>query len=664
AAADAMPHNPSQESAPAPARKGASPSDDTAQWRADTDHVDIPENGLEDDSAKMQRSTAGRLASPDPDNLLAEATRQIAEASRRKVFSEAPKFGRADETRPPKPRSTLESEPVAPRPTGHIDLPDAEYAQASGEPEDKQPQASRNAFIAAARKAAQRNQVEASESRSLIGRAFSRLNARAHSAPERVDEPEPEPIEPVSSTMKTEVAVPLEETDPDAPERAEDDTVDPVIAEEDEPDRESFLSRNRRPILLAATLAAAGMLTLNLVGQRIAQHPATAPQAAKTSETEALPAPIRQVGGQRTSSLDSIRTGSINAVTGAAPTSIDQNVLPTDPTRMQAIDPFGANAPATEIRPASVVAPATGTANLATPVTAPSMPEAKAPAIELPPAQIGPIALRQAAASGDARAQFEIGAIYTEGQVVARDYVLASQWYERAAKQGFAPAQYRLGSLYEHGDGVDKDLAKASHWYELAAEAGNRMAMHNLAALDASGAVGKQDFGAAAKWFEKAAQQGLKDSQFNLGMLYARGLGVPQNLIQSYKWFAIAAETGDKDAAKARDDVARSLDADKMNQAQAEVAAWKPAAIDIKANFAPIGTWSKDFDPGKTIATKEVVQRVQEALGRLGFDAGTADGMMGPKTTEAIRQFEAATGMSESGAVNPRLLAVLGSQPV
>ncbi|HEY8595247.1 MAG TPA: hypothetical protein VIL84_08380, partial [Devosiaceae bacterium] len=46
AAADAMPHNPSQESAPAPARKGASPSDDTAQWRADTDHVDIPENGL------------------------------------------------------------------------------------------------------------------------------------------------------------------------------------------------------------------------------------------------------------------------------------------------------------------------------------------------------------------------------------------------------------------------------------------------------------------------------------------------------------------------------------------------------------------------------------------------------------------------------------------
>ena len=31
---------------------------------------------------------------------------------------------------------------------------------------------------------------------------------------------------------------------------------------------------------------------------------------------------------------------------------------------------------------------------------------------------------------------------------------------------------------------------------------------------------------------------------------------------------------------------------------------------------------------------------------------------------EAIKAFERGTGMNESGAVNPRLLAVLGSQPV
>jgi localization factor PodJL len=55
---------------------------------------------------------------------------------------------------------------------------------------------------------------------------------------------------------------------------------------------------------------------------------------------------------------------------------------------------------------------------------------------------------------------------------------------------------------------------------------------------------------------------------------------------------------------------------------------------------------------------------VQAALKALGYDVGTPDGIAGPRTAEAIRAFERTTGMSESGAINPRLLAVLGSQPV
>jgi localization factor PodJL len=43
---------------------------------------------------------------------------------------------------------------------------------------------------------------------------------------------------------------------------------------------------------------------------------------------------------------------------------------------------------------------------------------------------------------------------------------------------------------------------------------------------------------------------------------------------------------------------------------------------------------------------------------------GTPDGIPGPKTSEAVASFERAAGMNESGAINPRLLAVLGSQPV
>jgi localization factor PodJL len=284
--------------------------------------------------------------------------------------------------------------------------------------------------------------------------------------------------------------------------------------------------------------------------------------------------------------------------------------------------------------------------------------------VDLPPETIGPIALRQAAANGDPRAQFEVAAIYTEGKVLPADLKLAGVWYERSAAQGFAPAQYRLGNLYENGQGLVKDLEQARLWYQRAAEAGNRMSMHNLAALYASGNLGKQEFASAAEWFEQAAGRGMTDSQFNLGMLYARGLGVEQDLESSYRWFALAARSGDQDAAKARDDIARSLAADVLKQLNDELAKWKPVTIDIPANFAPIGTWSATFDPGPVVKETDVVLGVQTLLQRLGFDVGNPDGVAGPKTAEAIRAFEKATGMSESGQINPRLLAVLSSQPV
>src|SRR5690606_9164849 len=113
-----------------------------------------------------------------------------------------------------------------------------------------------------------------------------------------------------------------------------------------------------------------------------------------------------------------------------------------------------------------------------------------------------------------------------------------------------------------------------------------------------------------------------------------------------------------------RDDMVRSLDAETLQALDAEIAAWTPASIDLAANFAPIGTWADDFDAGSPIANRDVVLRVQQVLAKLGYDVGTPDGLAGPLTRQAITSFERATGMSETGQINPRLLAVLGSQPV
>lgn len=111
-------------------------------------------------------------------------------------------------------------------------------------------------------------------------------------------------------------------------------------------------------------------------------------------------------------------------------------------------------------------------------------------ALDLPPATVGPMSLRLAAANGDASAEFEVAARLAEGNGTGQDYAEALRWYQRSAAKGFAQSQYRLGTLYERGLGTDKDLERAKVWYSRAAENGNVKAMHNLAVLIAGGEEG------------------------------------------------------------------------------------------------------------------------------------------------------------------------------
>jgi localization factor PodJL len=388
----------------------------------------------------------------------------------------------------------------------------------------------------------------------------------------------------------------------------------------------------------------------------------TAPEVDSTPVTDVAETVAPRVIPMVDSSLS---TGSIDPAAAAAFEDAAAQPIPeafapaADATEVAAINPAETDLPAT-ITAVTEDQPATDVAAVDPAVVTPA-----APALfDMPPEGLGPIELRQAAAAGDPRAQFEVAAIFTEGRAVPQDLAAAATWYERAATQGFAPAEYRLGNLYENGRGVTKDLEQARLWYQRAAEAGNRMSMHNLAALYAGGELGEQDFASAAKWFEEAANQGMTDSQFNLGMLYARGLGVTQDLEASFKWFSLASLSGDVDAAKSRDDIAKSLTAEQVSTISAGITGWKAAPINFASNFAPIGTWNPTFDPGPVIDKKEVVVGVQTLLTRLGYDVGTADGFAGPRTGEAIKAFERATGMSETGQINPRLLAVLSSQPV
>ena len=63
--------------------------------------------------------------------------------------------------------------------------------------------------------------------------------------------------------------------------------------------------------------------------------------------------------------------------------------------------------------------------------------------------------------SGDPQAQFELGNLYYQGQIVERDLALALKWFELASLQGHAEAQQALGMMFFRGEGVPANNVQA-----------------------------------------------------------------------------------------------------------------------------------------------------------------------------------------------------------
>jgi TPR repeat protein len=146
-----------------------------------------------------------------------------------------------------------------------------------------------------------------------------------------------------------------------------------------------------------------------------------------------------------------------------------------------------------------------------------------------------------------------------------------SHW-QRLAVKGSASAQFNLGAMYDNGDGVPESDAEAAKWYYLAAAQGHVTAQFNLGVMYANGEGVTEDTAEAATWYRKAADQGDYRAQYNLGALYANGEGVPQSNSESYVWLNIAAMSGNKNLATKRDRAAEKLTAEDLVLAQQRAA--------------------------------------------------------------------------------------------
>lgn len=196
----------------------------------------------------------------------------------------------------------------------------------------------------------------------------------------------------------------------------------------------------------------------------------------------------------------------------------------------------------------------------------------------------------QHAEYGFAKAQAQLGYMFSKGIEVKQDYAAAVRWYRRAIKGGCARAMNNLGVYYSKGNGVVKDSDRAVELYRLSASNGYPLAKRNLgvmyrdgrgvpqdvqlaiewlteaalappsflgdvAAMYAENDLGdiyrhgkagvKKDYEEALKWYRKSAHRGYSDAQDNLGLMFEFGYGVEKDFAEAVKWYAKAVEQED-----------------------------------------------------------------------------------------------------------------------
>ena len=153
--------------------------------------------------------------------------------------------------------------------------------------------------------------------------------------------------------------------------------------------------------------------------------------------------------------------------------------------------------------------------------------------------------LLQKAEAGDTAAQNKLGVYYYTKD---NNYTEAVKWYSKAAASGLAKAQYNMGQLYREGKGVPQSYKEAAKWYKKAADQGYTEAQYNLGVMYYRGNGVTLDYPEAIKWYRKAAEQGAANAQNYLGFMYENGYGVNRNKNKAIFWYKKAADLGSDNA--------------------------------------------------------------------------------------------------------------------
>ena len=269
---------------------------------------------------------------------------------------------------------------------------------------------------------------------------------------------------------------------------------------------------------------------------------------------------------------------------------------------------------------------------------------------------------------GDLEAQVELGKRYMQGIGTEKNPTEALRWLQKAAEAGNGQAQFNVGVMYERGIGTTADLTKAVGWYRKAAAQPIPVptAIHNLALLYVVGGPGvAADPAQARVLMTRSAELGLPESEYSLALMYYQGVGGAPDKIIALSWLALAARTNNPQLIQAAQQLASGMSEDEKAKAQ-QIANQHVQRINeniqhLRALPGANKPTAADASPSAPDVRldKASIAEIQKLLTALKLYTGTIDGDDGPRTVQAIRDYQNMAGLPVDGKATPELLSSL-----
>jgi localization factor PodJL len=300
--------------------------------------------------------------------------------------------------------------------------------------------------------------------------------------------------------------------------------------------------------------------------------------------------------------------------------------------------------------------------------------------------------LRLAAERGAPGAMFNVGVMYERGMVLERDPAKAMEWYGRAASAGVAMATHNMALMYREGTGVPVDHKRAFDMLLSAARLGMSASMFVLGTMYEAGSHGlPRDQVQAIVWYAMSMQFQRAHPAMQASDLAVRAEQKTTDLQGRLSQAELqrAQAMGEREyrviiamiRAASRARPATPPASAPPPPAAAAPAAGPPSATAGDAPPAPVEpppppppTASAPPPPAPPEATppappaeapasaRDQLMEIQKLLAALRLYGGKIDGMIGPQTRKAIRDYQRANGMPQTGEPSPKLAEALRKQ--